>query len=459
MEARHEAQHFLVACPRQARESVLRLWGHPVLYRPLSLGFPMNWDQILKIVVPFLGAVVSLLTVVGYLIKRWVKSLKKNAASQVSAARFEGEARVKMAEADAGKRIAELESAHAQEKLGIQQETLRLQQACRELEIERDRVYSELTTAQKQLADLESFDGRLWERGVTATPPLFLDPAQRRTRLVSVMNLKGGVGKTTLTANIGVGLARKGFRVLLVDLDFQGSLTRLCQDLDDTRESLVNNRTVNRFLSEEPPPPVGDITRRVRGVIVQPGCCDLIPAGESLAEAELRAQGRWFAASDPDVRFLFRRSFHAAEVCDRYDYVIFDCPPRLTTASINALACSDYLLVPVVLEQGSVEALPRTLTWLNKLPHVARARLLGVVANRVEFWGSRMIAAQQTVYNYLSETVSRGHGDSAVFRAVVRNNRAKIEDAANAGRIASAKDDGLELFSNVVDEVEKGTRP
>jgi hypothetical protein len=116
--------------------------------------------------------------------------------------------------------------------------------------------------------------------------------------------------------------------------------------------------------------------------------------------------------------------------------------------------------VPVVLEQGSVEALPRTLTWLNKLPHVARARLLGVVANRVEFWGSKIIAAQQTVYNYLPQTVSQfSHGRSAVFESMVRNNRAKVEDAANVGRIASAKDDGLAVFSNVVDEVEKGTRP
>jgi cellulose biosynthesis protein BcsQ len=423
----------------------------------------MNWDQVLKIVASVLGVVVSLLGmggVGGYLMKRWVKSVKKNVASQVNAVRQECEARVKMAEAEAGQRIAELESTHAREKLALQQEALRLQQACRELEIERDRVSAELAAAQKQLSDLESFDGRLWERGVTAAPPPFLDPAQRKARLISVMNLKGGVGKTTLTANIGVGLARKGYRVLLVDLDFQGSLTRLCQDLDGIKEALAKNRTVIRFLSEEPPPPVGDITQRVRGVILEGGCCDVIAAGESLAEAELRAQGRWLAAPAPDVRFLFRRSFHAAEVCERYDYVLFDCPPRLTTASINALACSDYLLVPVVLEQGSVEALPRTLTWLNKLPHVARTRLLGVVANRVEFWGGRVIATQQTVYNYLSETVSRaGHGGGAVFRAMVRNNRAKIEDAANAGRIAAAKDDALELFAKVVDEVEEGTRP
>jgi cellulose biosynthesis protein BcsQ len=423
----------------------------------------MNWDEVLKIVASVLGVIVSIVSlggVGGYLLKRWAKSVKKNAASQVQAVRQEAEARVKTAEAESGKRIAELDSTHARDNLSLQQEVVRLQQLCREREIERDRASGELTAAHKQLAGMESFDGKLWEREVVASPPPFVDPAQRKTRLISVMNLKGGVGKTTLTANIGVALARKGHRVLLVDLDFQGSLTRLCIDFDGIKESLEKKRTVNRFLSEGPPPPIADIAQRVRGLILESGCCDIIAAGENLAEAELRAQGRWLASPDPDIRFLFRRSFHLSEVCAAYDYVLFDCPPRLTTATINSLACSDYLLVPVVLEQGSVEALPRTLGWLNKLPHVARARLLGVVANRVEFWGSQIIASQRTVYNYLSETISRsGHGGSAVFHAVVRNNRAKIEDAANNGRIASAKEDGAELFSQVVEEVERGARP
>jgi cellulose biosynthesis protein BcsQ len=361
----------------------------------------MNLDEILKIGIAVLGVIATLITAGGYLTKRWAKSIKKHAAGQVDSARQQGEARVKTAEAEAGRRVAELETTYAREKLAMQQQDLRLQQTCRELEIERDRVSADLAAAQKQLAVLESFDGRLWERDLTAPPPPFVDAINRKVRLVSVMNLKGGVGKTTLTANIGVGLARKGYRVLLVDLDFQGSLTRLCLDLDGTKDALEKGRTINRFLSHQAPPPIADITQRVRGVLLDRGCCDIIAAGENLAEAELRAQGRWLATPDPDVRFLFRRSFHAPDACGVYDYIFFDCPPRLTTASINALACSDYLLVPVVLEQGSVEAMPRTLTWLNKLPHVARARLLGVVANRVEFWGSQVIAAQRTVYNYL----------------------------------------------------------
>ena len=129
----------------------------------------------------------------------------------------------------------------------------------------------------------------------------------------------------------------------------------------------------------------------------------------------------------------------------------------MTTACINALACCDYLLIPVLLERGSVAALPHTLAWLKQLPHVTHTRLLGVVANRAEYWGEHLIAAQQTIFNYLPEQIQRaGFSKKDVFRSVVRNNRNKIESAANDGRIAAAEDDGLPLFQSVVAEIEKG---
>jgi cellulose biosynthesis protein BcsQ len=178
-----------------------------------------------------------------------------------------------------------------------------------------------------------------------------------------------------------------------------------------------------------------------------------------LAEAELRAQARWLITRTPDARFLFRPLFHSQDLLKSYDFVLFDCPPRLTTACVNALACSDFLLLPVLLEQGSVEALPRTLNWLTRLPHVSKARLLGVVANRVELRGNKPISAQQTVYDYLPETLKRaGFHEQAVFRAIVKNQRSLVEAAAFEGRIAAAEDAGAELFETVTDEIEKGVR-
>jgi hypothetical protein len=83
--------------------------------------------------------------------------------------------------------------------------------------------------------------------------------------------------------------------------------------------------------------------------------------------------------------------------------------------------------------------------------------LLGVVANRVEYWGQRLIARQQTIFDYLPDEIQRaGFDKNAVFRSVVRNDRNRIETAANDGLIAAAEDDGFALFQPVVAEIEKG---
>src|SRR5687767_4319122 len=100
----------------------------------------------------------------------------------------------------------------------------------RRVEQERGRLVRGVKALQQQITEVQALDSRPWERPVGkvgAPVPAFAEASQRRTRFITVMNLKGGVGKTTLTANLGVGLARRGYRVLMVDLDFQGSLTGL----------------------------------------------------------------------------------------------------------------------------------------------------------------------------------------------------------------------------------------
>ena len=246
--------------------------------------------------------------------------------------------------------------------------------------------------------------------------------------------------------------------MLLVDLDFQSSLTRLCKASDDQLLDLIKTKkTAARLLDGgDDALLISQIVQRVSHPNLMGKTCDFIAADESLAEAELRAQARWLVTKTPDARFLFRRLFHAPEVLTRYDFVLFDCPPRLTTACVNALGCSDFLLVPVLLEQGSVEALPRTLNWLTRLPHVSRARLLGVVANRVDMYAGKPVNAQQTILTYLPETLKRSGFHGEVFHAIIKNQRSMIEEAANRGRIAAADDDGLNLFAGVTAEIEKG---
>ena len=91
--------------------------------------------------------------------------------------------------------------------------------------------------AAKLSANLENIkvsNGRIWEVPVTGNASPFRSLSQRRTPILSLLNLKGGVGKTTITANLAVAMFQQGWRVLVVDLDHQGTLSQLL--LSDTEQ-------------------------------------------------------------------------------------------------------------------------------------------------------------------------------------------------------------------------------
>ena len=412
----------------------------------------MSWDFIVKASV---GAFL-----IGFFAWNWVRSIRKTTKALIRAEEHRIQAELEKERAEFHQKIAEMKTQHAEDTLHLREEMMQSEQDRNEAERERTKIAEELSSLQDRLTALESFDGKLWEQDNTTPHPLFVTAAERHTRFISVVNLKGGVGKTTLTSNIGVSLARRNHRVLLVDLDFQGSLTRLCTaDPDQLLDIIQKKKTAARLLDGKADPELLDeVTQPIRHPNLLNHICDFIPADESLAEAELRAQALWLITKTPDARFLFRQLFHSKHLLSKYDFVLFDCPPRLTTACVNALGCSDFLLVPVLLEQGSVEALPRTINWLTRLPHVSRAKLLGVVANRVDFYGPKPVSSQQAIYAYLPETLKRFgfHGDD-IFHAIIKNSR-KIEEVANKGQIAATQDVGADLFAEVTSEIEKGVQ-
>lgn len=94
---------------------------------------------------------------------------------------------------------------------------------------ERDEAREQVAAEQRRICKATQKDGVTWAEKVLSTAPESkpLVPDGRRTPVVSLLNLKGGVGKTTTTANLGAWLTRRGWRVVLIDLDLQGSLTTL----------------------------------------------------------------------------------------------------------------------------------------------------------------------------------------------------------------------------------------
>ena len=228
---------------------------------------------------------------------------------------------------------------------------------------------------------------RIWDRLVDVKKIFRLPrPADRHMRVISFCNLKGGVGKTTLTANIAATLANRGKKVLLIDLDHQRSLTLLAltaKQLSDFR--LADNAIHSLFNPDERCVDLlYQIFRQVSGYEDR---LRLVAAHSKLSAIEDQAMLNWLMTpGSPDVRFALTGELVSSQLRDWPDYVLLDCPPRFTTASINALVASDFIVAPIIPDVVSSDAIPFFVQSLQTLAHLFPAdgleKRLGLVANR-----------------------------------------------------------------------------
>ncbi len=223
---------------------------------------------------------------------------------------------------------------------------------------------------------------------IWATPPRAEIPkidTAIRTKFVAVINLKGGVGKTTLTANMAKSLLEKKIfqRILLIDLDFQYTLTSMVVKDDN----LYQDRNKRQLTSEQLLNP--DFKAQDVEQLILPGKVegiDLIPAGEVLERVENRVLISFLLQEEKfkEVRFFMRQVLRESPDIRNYDLVLFDCPPRITASAINALAASTHYLIPTKLDKNSTDASSRTIAWVESLhKSISDIALLGIVANEV----------------------------------------------------------------------------
>jgi chromosome partitioning protein len=167
------------------------------------------------------------------------------------------------------------------------------------------------------------------------------------TLISAVVNQKGGVGKTTTTFNLGVGLARLGKRVLLVDLDPQAALTV-------SAGIPLPHLTVSVYqaLLDDTVDPVSIICQTASGVDVLPATLDLAAAEVELVNMTLR---------ELVLRDVLSR------LQDRYDHILIDCPPSLGLLTINALAAADQVIIPLQCEFLATRGLNLLLKTLGKI--------------------------------------------------------------------------------------------
>ena len=151
-------------------------------------------------------------------------------------------------------------------------------------------------------------------------------------KVISICNQKGGVGKTSTTVNLGIGLARTGKRVLVADLDPQSSLTASLgyqhpECLTNTLASILG-----RLIVSKPVVPGEGIIHHAEGV-------DLLPANQELSGLEVTL-----------VSAMARETYlrmYLNSIRDQYDVILLDCCPSLGMLTINALAAADTVLIPM----------------------------------------------------------------------------------------------------------------
>lgn len=164
-------------------------------------------------------------------------------------------------------------------------------------------------------------------------------------RIISVCNQKGGVGKTTTAVNLGAYLAALGKYVLLVDLDSQANATLgLGLDLQPTAQNVYHS------LVSDANPQAAVHKTALFGY-------DVLPAAQSLAGATVELVG------------MQEREHRLAKVLghlrNNYDYILVDCPPSLGLLTINALAASDRVLIPVQCEYYALEGLGQLMRTID----------------------------------------------------------------------------------------------
>ena len=195
---------------------------------------------------------------------------------------------------------------------------------------------------------------------------------QNNCRVIAIANQKGGVGKTTTTSNLGIGLARQGKRVLLIDADAQGSLTASLGYREPDKLDITLANVMGNIINEKEMDVEYGILRHEEGVDLMPGNIELSGVEVSLVNVMSRE--------------TVLRSY-MEEQRSRYDYILIDCMPSLGMLTINALVAADSVLIPVqaaYLPVKGLQQLIRTISTVRRRMN-RNLKIEGILLTMVDF--------------------------------------------------------------------------
>lgn len=219
--------------------------------------------------------------------------------------------------------------------------------------------------------------------------------------IITVINQKGGTGKTTTVVNLGCALARKKNKVLLIDFDPQGNLSY----------SLGINEFdlgIREVLLEGVP---------LKDVVIERENVDVIPADRKLSLVELK-QGQH---KEPEK--MLKKALKKGK---KYDYVLVDCPPSLSMLTINALTATDQVIIPIQLDVFSIQGLEQILDTIGEIrsEYNKKMELMGVLPVLVD----RRKKLTVEVKDHVQENF-----DVRMFKTEVRTN-VKAAEAPSFGQ-------------------------
>ena len=194
--------------------------------------------------------------------------------------------------------------------------------------------------------------------------------------IIALSNQKGGVTKTTTCANLGVGLALERKKVLLIDLDPQGSLTISLGYPQPDKLPVTITDLMSRVVTDKPVSPDDAILHHAEGV-------DFIPASIELSGMEASL------VNTMSRETILRQVLE--EIKGRYDYILIDCMPSLGMLTVNALATADSVLIPVQAQYLPVKGLEQLLQTIAKVHRQINPKLkiegilLAMVDNRTNY--------------------------------------------------------------------------
>ena len=210
-------------------------------------------------------------------------------------------------------------------------------------------------------------------------------------KIIAICNQKGGVGKTTTTVNLGIGLAKEGKRVLVIDADPQGDLTTCLgwKNGDELQTTLAD--LMNKTLTERP---IG----KGEGILHHEEGVDLLPSNLELSAMEMNLVNAM--SRELTLKNCLK------EIKKDYEYILIDCMPSLGMITVNALAAADSVMIPVQAQYLPAKGMTQLVQTIGKVQRTLNPdlRIDGIVLTLVD---GRTNLAKQTLHILINKYGNR----------------------------------------------------